>query len=308
MSRNDSGIALVVDDSPDSLRMLTDALEDAGMTVLVALDGSRALAVLERITPDVILLDAVMPGVDGFECCRRIKRERSLAHVPVIFMTGLADTEDVVKGLEAGGVDYVTKPVAPDELLARIRVHLGNARLANSARAALDAAGRHLLATDVSGRMLWSTPQAAMLLGSAFEGFRGEGCVLPLAVRNWLDRRTRRDAGAVPDPEALTVEAGARRLRLSFVGRIAPNEMLLRLSEGDAGSDDRVLEAKLQLTPRESEVLMWIARGKSNRDIAEILTLSPRTVNKHLEQIFAKLGVENRTAAAALAVRTLGMA
>ena len=307
MPADEASIVLVVDDSPDSLRMLTDALEDSGMTVLVALDGNRALAVLDRITPDIILLDAVMPGVDGFECCRRIKRNRSLEHVPVIFMTGLADTEDIVTGLEAGGVDYVTKPIVPDELLARIRVHLANARLAHSVRAALDASGRHLLATDGSGRMLWSTPQAATLLRSTFEGFSSEGYVLPPAVRNWLDRRTLPNASTRTDLAVLTLDSSAGKLRLSFVARIAPGQMLLRLSQDDTGNDNRVLEKRLQLTPRESEVLMWVARGKSNRDIGEILTLSPRTVNKHLEQIYAKLGVENRAAATALAVRTLGI-
>ena len=81
----------------------------------------------------------------------------------------------------------------------------------------------------------------------------------------------------------------------------------MRLIEGDAGRDQAVLKQKLLVTEREAEVLLWIARGKSNRDIAEILSLSPRTVNKHLEQIYAKLGVENRTSAAALTVRTLGV-
>ena len=97
------------------------------------------------------------------------------------------------------------------------------------------------------------------------------------------------------------------KLQLLYVGQIGPDENLLRLIEGDAGSDQTVLKQKLLVTEREAEVLLWIARGKSNRDIAEILTLSPRTVNKHLEQIYAKLGVENRTSAAALAVRTLGV-
>jgi DNA-binding response OmpR family regulator/DNA-binding CsgD family transcriptional regulator len=300
------GIVLVVDDSPDTLRMLTDALEDAGMTVLVALEGKQALAIGEKITPDIILLDAVMPSIDGFETCRRIKRDRSLAHVPVIFMTGLSDTQDIVKGLEAGGVDYVTKPIVPDELLARIRVHLANARLAHSARVALDASGRHLLATNAYGRVLWSTPQAAKLLGLTFSDFDGEGYVLPTAVQNWLERRMRANVNSAADEIPLDVTSSAVKLRLSYVGQLAPYEVLLRLTEGDIANDNLVLEIKLQLTPRESEVLMWVARGKSNRDIAEILKLSPRTVNKHLEQIYTKLGVENRASAAALAVRTLG--
>ncbi len=83
-------------------------------------------------------------------------------------MTGLSDTDDIVKGLEAGGVDYVTKPIIPDELLARIRVHLANARMTHSARTALDAFGRFLLATNRTGHVLWCTPQAVKLLSVAF--------------------------------------------------------------------------------------------------------------------------------------------
>jgi DNA-binding response OmpR family regulator len=303
-ARDASEIVLVVDDSPDTLRMLTDALEEAGMTVLVALEGSQALTIVRKITPDVILMDAVMPSMDGFEACRALKHDKMLAHVPVIFMTGLSETQDIVKGLEAGGVDYVTKPIVPDELLARIRVHLANARLANSARAALDASGRYLLATNAAGGVLWCTPQTAKLLGLAFVDFHGEGYMLPPDVQEWLQRRARSESAS--DQVALSSAMSAIKLQLSYVGQIAPDEILLRLLEGEFENDDFVLKRKLQLTQRESEVLMWIARGKSNRDIAEILDLSPRTVNKHLEQIYAKLGVENRASAAALAVRMLG--
>ena len=91
---------------------------------------ARRRSLVEQITPDLVLLDAVMPGIDGFETCRRIKADAgACAIVPVIFMTGLTETEHVVRGLEAGGVDYVTKPIVLDEMLARIRVHLANARL-----------------------------------------------------------------------------------------------------------------------------------------------------------------------------------
>lgn len=303
--RDGGAIVLVVDDSPDTLRMLTDALEEAGMTVLVALEGKQALAISTKITPDIILMDAVMPSIDGFEICRRLKRDRTLAHVPVIFMTGLSDTQDIVKGLEAGGVDYVTKPIVPDELLARIRVHLANARLAHSARVALDASGRYLLAADTSGAVLWCTPQSARLLGQAFKDFH-EGYLLPANVREWLQKRLG-DIKSTADSIALDAQPSPVKLQLSYVGQLGSEEILLRLVEGDIANDNLVLKHKFQLTQRESEVLMWIARGKSNRDIAEILSLSPRTVNKHLEQIYAKLGVENRASAAATAVRALGV-
>jgi DNA-binding CsgD family transcriptional regulator len=112
---------------------------------------------------------------------------------------------------------------------------------------------------------------------------------------------------SAPSAIDLKADASSLKLQLLYIGRIGSDENLLRLIEGDAGSDQTVLKQKLLVTEREAEVLLWIARGKSNRDIAEILSLSPRTVNKHLEQIYAKLGVENRTSAAALAVRTLGV-
>jgi DNA-binding response OmpR family regulator len=274
-ARDAAEIVLVVDDSPDTLRMLTDALEEAGMTVLVALEGAQALAIVTKITPDVILMDAVMPSMDGFEACRALKHNKMLAHVPVIFMTGLSETQDIVKGLEAGGVDYVTKPIVPDELLARIRVHLANARLANSARAALDASGRYLLATNAAGGVRWCTPQTAKLLGLAFVDFHGEGYMLPSDVQEWLQRRARSESAS--DQVALSSSTSAIKLQLAYVGQIGSDEILLRLLEGEFENDNLVLKRKLQLTQRESEVLMWIARGKSNRDIAEILDLSPRT-------------------------------
>ena len=172
-------IVLVVDDSPETLRLLTDAIEDAGMTVLVAREGEHALSIVEKVVPDVILMDALMPGTDGFATCRKLKQNRALAHVPIIFMTGLTDTEHIIEGLEAGGVDYISKPIVPGELLARIRVHLANARMAHSARTALDAFGRFLLAASHTGRVLWYTPQAAKLLGDAFTNFDREDYVLP---------------------------------------------------------------------------------------------------------------------------------
>src|ERR1700751_3064475 len=171
-------IALVVDDSPETLRLLTDALDGAGMTVMVALDGASAMRIVDQITPDIVLLDAVMPGIDGFETCKRLKRDAGLANVPVIFMTGLAETEHIVRGLEAGGVDYVTKPIVIEEMLARIRVHLANARLTQSARAALDVSGRYLLAVSRQGKIMWATPQAQKLLADSLSGADSDDLVL----------------------------------------------------------------------------------------------------------------------------------
>src|SRR5246127_2521329 len=181
-------VALVIDDSPETLRLLTDALDNVGMTVMVALDGASAMRIVDQITPDIILLDAVMPGMDGFETCRKLKRDGALSNVPVIFMTGLTETEHIVRGLEAGGVDYVTKPIVIEELLARIRVHLANARLTQSARAALDVSGRFLLAVSRQGEIMWATPQAQKLLSENLTAAINETLVLPDSMLQWLEQ------------------------------------------------------------------------------------------------------------------------
>jgi DNA-binding response OmpR family regulator/DNA-binding CsgD family transcriptional regulator len=289
---------LVVDDTPETLHLLTDTLDQAGFTVLIATDGESALTLLDQVTPDLVLMDARMPGISGFETCKRLKRDKLLSDLPVIFMTGLSETEHVVEGLACGGVDYVVKPIVLDELLARIRVHLGNARLAYETRAALDASGRFLLATDRAGRVLWCTPKARQLLAAT-----SLGATLPASVIEQLLRMRRGEHQA---PARCLVDIGGRRLECSFLSPLGPDELLFRLAEtANTDSDQAILQRALGLTSREAEVLLWISRGKPNRDIGEILNISPRTVNKHLEQIFVNLGVENRAAAAAAAVRAL---
>src|ERR1700710_2997517 len=172
-------VALVVDDSPETLRLLTDALDGAGMTVMVAMDGAAAMRIVDQITPDIVLMDAVMPGMDGFETCRRLKRDAGLDNVPIIFMTGLAETEHIVRGLEAGGVDYVTKPIVIEEMLARIRVHLANARMTQSAQTALDVSARSLMAVSRQGKIMGATPQAKKLLADNLPADAGDELVLP---------------------------------------------------------------------------------------------------------------------------------
>jgi len=292
-------VALVVDDSPETLRLLTDALDGAGMTVMVALDGASAMRIVDQITPDIILLDAVMPGMDGFETCRKLKRDAGLSNVPVIFMTGLAETEHIVRGLEAGGVDYVTKPIVIEEMLARIRVHLANARLTQSARAALDVSGRYLLAVNRFGKIMWSTPQAQKLLADNLAPGAADEMVLPEPLLQWLEQAQTGSRGS--KTQATASFPDHPELRLYYMGNAGPNEFLLRLAKDTSANLPAEFSSELGLTTREGEVLSWLSKGKTNRDIAQILGLSPRTVDKHLEQIYAKLGVENRTAAAAIA-------
>lgn len=291
-------LVLVVDDSPESLGMINDTLDAAGLKVLVALEGTQALGIATNITPDIILMDAIMPNMDGFETCRQLKKIDKLAHVPVIFMTGLSDTDSIVKGFDSGGVDYIQKPVNGDELIARMRVHLTNARLTQSARLALDTAGHFLFATNEKGELQWATPQAQTLFSSAGLDSRWQHEQLVYELEPLFSPTTTKTA--------IVLKNGSKDIEVKYIGETHDNEHLLRLVDHERPSEESVLKESFSLTQRESEVLLWLARGKGNGEIAIILGISTRTINKHLEQVFRKLNVENRTSAAVIALKELG--
>lgn len=296
-------VVLIVDDVPDNLSLLHDALDEGGYTVLVATNGERALELAHEAQPDVVLLDAVMPGLDGFEVARRLKAAPETSHVPIIFMTGLAETEHVLAAFAAGGIDYVTKPIRPREVLARIAAHLHSARVQRQARLALDAFGHAtMVVRERDGRRVWQTALARRLMG---EHFGGDEAYLPPEVIAWVARESlRRRAGA--EASTLTVARGARRLTFALheVGADVggEGEWLLVLREADDAAMITAMTLAFKLTAREAEVLYWVVKGKTNRDIGDILGASAATVKKHLEHVFAKLGVETRTAAASLAI------
>jgi DNA-binding NarL/FixJ family response regulator len=304
------GTILVVDDAPDTLRMLCDALAREGYTVLVARDGEQALSRLELVVPDAILLDAVMPGLSGFETCERIKAHAVWSHVPVIFMTGLSETENIVAGFDAGGVDYVVKPVRIEEVLVRLATHVRNARVTRLAREAVDVGGHGVLVLDARQRIAWRSPQAERWLLATWPDLKAD------APLDWLQQLAASPVGhEVMAPSGRRGVGATQALVARSLGEAGLGETMVLLSmvdpkevSGHAGAHGEVFQDRVQiaaLTPRETEVLSWLAKGKTNRDIADILGMSHRTVNKHLEHIFEKLGVETRAAAAALASRTI---
>ncbi len=319
LGRADSDVVLIVDDMPDNLAVLHDALDESGHTVLVATSGAQALQRAAQAHPDIVLLDALMPGMDGFEVARRLKADPATAAIPIIFMTGLTETEHLVAGLEAGGVDYVTKPVKVRELIARIGVHLGGARRArrqarqaSQARNALDAFGyASVTVRAADGRLLWTTALARELLQQYFGADAASAAaVLPDPVAQWLRRSLPAPGQPLPpDPPRYAVDQGARRLSFSLHQQVGDSEgggdwLLVMREVSDAAVIESLAQA-FRLTAREAEVLYWVVKGKINRDIGDILGASPATVKKHLERIFAKLGVETRTAAAAMALQRL---
>ncbi len=304
LDRANSDVVLIVDDVPDNLSVLHDALDESGYTVLMATHGKAALELAARVLPDIVLLDAMMPGMDGFEVARRLKANAQTAHIPIIFMTGLTETEYLVAALEAGGVDYVTKPIKPKEVLARMGVHLQGARERRQARSALDAFGYASITVRVSdGKLMWQTPLARELLLRYYASSKASQ--LPESVLLWL-RRHVADSVVPIEPPRLSVEQGAKRLTFRLHQQIGDSEgggdWLIIMREVSEESVIEAIALSFKLTPREAEVLYWVVKGKINRDIGDILGASPTTVKKHLEHVFAKMGVETRTAAAGMAM------
>ncbi len=297
-----AGVVLIVGHRPDNLMLLHDALDAAGYTVLVATEGVGALQRAAQVDADIVLLDAVMPGIDGFEVARRLKAGAETAHIPIVFMTSVPGTEQVLAAFEAGGVDCIGPPIRPPEVLARIAVHMLAARQARQARNALDAYGHATIAVQLQGdnaRLVWQTPLARRWLPAYFGG-SGECAAehLPLPLLSWLQAATQ---GLELRP--LSTSRGARQLVATLQGRTVDDDWLIVLREvSDAATVEATMRA-FGLTLRESEVLYWVAKGKTNRDIGDILGSSPATAKKHLERVFEKLGVETRTAAAAMAMQ-----
>jgi CheY-like chemotaxis protein/DNA-binding CsgD family transcriptional regulator len=311
IDRSASDVVLIVDDMPGNLSMLHDALEESGYTVLLATSGEAALASAGQAVPDIVLLDAIMPGMDGFEVARRLKATPHTAHIPIVFMTGLTETEHLVAAFDAGGADYVTKPVRPLEVLARMAAHLQGARQARQARNALDAFGYASMTVRAEdGRVMWQTPLARGLLARYFsEGSAPGQLRVPQTVLQWLQAHAMPGAGqALSEPLVVTQAASRLELRLHAPAGPGGEEDLDWLIVMREVSDTAVIDSMVHafgLTAREAEVLYWVVKGKTNRDIGDILGSSPATVKKQLEHVFVKLGVETRTAAAGVALRRI---
>jgi DNA-binding CsgD family transcriptional regulator/CheY-like chemotaxis protein len=222
-------------------------------------------------------------------------------------MTGLTDTEHVLAAFDAGGVDYVTKPIRAPEVLARMAAHMQAARQARQARNALDAYGHATIALrlDQGGaRLVWQTALARRWLPGYFDVAPDE---VPQPLLQWLQAAVNAanaaNAAEGRDVRPLSTARGARQLVASLQGRTVDDDWLVVLREvSDAATVEATMLA-FGLTLRESEVLYWVAKGKTNRDIGDILGSSPATVKKHLERVYEKLGVETRTAAASMAMQ-----
>lgn len=300
-------VILLVDDTPAHLALLVDALEAAGHRPLVATGGEGALQRLEQIEPDLILLDMLMPGLDGLATCARLKAHPRGREIPVIFMTAVDAVEQKVSAFAAGAVDYVTKPFDTTEVRARVDTHLRlralqrrleqelawRAEVERTLRGSLEQA---VVVAGRDGRILFATQRATHVLVHGFPA-AGNNRLLPRDLREIVTagRTTRREFRGRDGVLAVRVVADSSDDGLA----------MLWIEERRAEGDFAALRA-LGLTPREAEVLYWMSRGKSNPEIGIIIGAATSTVKKHAENIFAKLHVEGRSAAMLRALEVLG--
>lgn len=296
-----NGTILIVDDTPENLAVLSDMLSEADYRVLVATDGLSALEQIEYLKPDIVLLDVLMPGIDGFETCRRLKNNPETAAIPVIFMTGLSELDDLLTGFGEGAVDYIVKPIRPPEVLARVHAQLAQRRNLQRAEDTLRKIALAALAFNRSGAITWLTADTVQLLQDGYpdifpsKQFIQVGSLLPAPMLSQINAQLKSGLSETSDSN---VAIGQQ-----YSGKIITcqqsDEYLLLIQKRHQEWDEASLKAAFGLTPREAEILMWISRGKTNKEVGLILDTSPRTVNKHLEHIFEKLGVPTRTAAVA---------
>ena len=280
---------LVVDDTPAGLGVVCDTLRREGARVLLAESGAAARAVLDRTMPDLVLLDVVMPDEDGFALCAALQADPRWRDLPVIFLTSIDAPAQKVRAFAAGAVDYVTKPVHVPELVARVRVQLDlvtarraleekNAELESEIAIRLDAEAQ--LATSLDRAVVVLARDSSLLFATRLaHDLMAKFSLTPAA----LTRATR----FTSLDNVLTVR------RFTEPGR--DDLLMLALEEEHAPPGPAAL-LTLGLTPRQAEVTYWVAQGKTNPEIAIILGASPRTIDKHMERILARLGVENRSA------------
>jgi len=254
-----------------------------------------------------------MPGMDGFATCRRLKADPRFAQVPVFFITAQSDAFDKLRGFAAGAVDYITKPFCSGEVLARVHAHLRirelqadleeQLRLRELAERQLEQSlDRAVAVVAPDGALQFCTTLARALFNRWFAETPPDAA--PPALRPWIAARCAGKADAAPE---FRVRKPDGELIVRLLADAASPESVVLLFDERALASHQALR-QLGLTPREAEVLFWLSEGKSYKEIGVILACEWRTAQKHAENIYQKLHVENRHSASDLARRALARA
>ena len=316
---------LIVDDNLDKLDFLIEYLHQANFEVLVAQNGQKALERVEYVSPDIILLDVAMPGMDGFETCRHLKVRSEIKDVPIIFLTAASDTVDKITGFELGGVDYIIKPAQVEEVLARVKTHLTIRELQAQLQAQNDlleervkertaelvVTNQHLKA-EIEQRKLHQTEKDKLfdvvrqqnehlrtLTTLLLESQQNKHKALAQTLRNQIGQKIHMlemNLNLMSEILSVNREISAEvDPVLDVLGQVV-SQIKVEISTVEDELNQPIAASQnplLRLTGREREVLQLIAEGKSTSEIADILYISVNTVYSHRQGIMKKLDIHN---------------
>jgi two-component system sensor histidine kinase/response regulator len=249
---------LVVDDNPTNLSLLFDLLSNQGFKVLVATDGEGAIAQVGYVKPDLVLLDVMMPGIDGFETCRRLKSNHLTQDIPIIFMTALSAISDKVKGFDVGAVDYITKPIDGEEVLARLKTHLTVQRLQKTLQSQNLA-----LQKEISDRIA-AESSLRIFLHAVSHDLRNPVMAMLMLLRHLLRGAT---TGHMVQPDHLQTEA--KELAIAAKTAIVPKSTLEKMAQSTERQlnlinsllESHTIDIKGIVLHRSSHVLSQLVEG-----------------------------------------------
>jgi DNA-binding response OmpR family regulator/DNA-binding CsgD family transcriptional regulator len=267
---------LIVDDDPFGIIQLQALLQGSGYKLLTASDGDLALEIVDTEVPDIILLDIIMPKMDGYETCRRLKEDVLHADIPVIFLSGLDSIEEKVNAFEAGGVDYITKPFSEKEVLIRVKTHLTLHRVNKCLAHELELRDDEIQSKE---NKVQDTNTALRILLSAVEEEKKE-----------LAERVRFKANKLILPkiqELKNTENPERRNVLFQSIEQSFQELTKPFIPGG-------LDMCKKLTPMELQIINLIKQGKASKEISKICHISVNTIASHRKTIRKKLNITNR--------------
>lgn len=269
-------LILVVDDEPANLKVLLSFLKNHGFHIHIAKSGKRALLALEKEQPDLILLDVMMPGLDGYETCKQIKKNKDTAPIPIIFMTALDNIEDKVAAFDAGGVDYISKPFQKGEVLARVNTHISLYKqkqtleyLIQERTAALNKSNQKLEQKNIALKVLLEQQQAD---GEEIKE------TLSTGIKHLI----------YPYLDLLHTDMGSAKLE-EYISILYEN-----LDTLAAPLTSKLTNPLLGLTPKEILVANLVKERKSTKEIAHLLNLSPTTTERYRNNIRNKIGIRKK--------------